>query len=62
MVTDGVSKEGPSGICVLSDFCVLDVTNLLICVFDIKNSVLQNSASRGANEALIVRFTQNLIN
>ena len=27
MVTDNVSQEGPSGICVLSDLCILNITN-----------------------------------
>ena len=35
MVTDGESQEGPSGICVLSDLCILDVMDFLICVFDL---------------------------
>ena len=30
-VTNGLSQESPSGICVLSDLCILDVTDLLIC-------------------------------
>ena len=36
MVTNDVSQEGPSGICVLSDLCILDVMNWLICVFDLE--------------------------
>ena len=30
-VTDGVSQEGPSEICELSDLCIFNVTDLLIC-------------------------------
>ena len=36
LMTDGVSQEGPSRICVLSDLCILDVTDLLICVFELE--------------------------
>ena len=32
----GVSQEGPLGICALSDLCILDVTDLLIFVFDLE--------------------------
>ena len=39
MVTDGVSQEGPSGICVLSDLFVFYITDLLIVYLTLsKNS------------------------
>ena len=57
MVTDRVSREGPSGICVLTALCILDVMDLLICVFlTLSKNCVKNSVLRGANEALIVRY------
>ena len=39
IVTDGVSQEGPSGICILSDFFLMLIVYLTLS----KNSALQNS-------------------